>query len=207
MLDEDDVHDAEGEGLAMLEAAGVDPDRGASLDLIAERLLGSRPRYVRMVGTGDLWPFRGEWILRVHRSLPPVRQREVVSHELAEWRAETTGRRFRSLAHREAWCDAVGARLLCPAPAFRRAVRQVGHRVHGLADAFGTTQGMALLRLGEVTGRPVVLLRARGSIARGAPFGWPEEAVLARAIRRPPPSIHPVRADDRWGLMAACGAW
>lgn len=189
----------------MLDEAEVDPERGASIDLISLRLTKAKPQYVRMVGTADFNEFRGQPIIRVHRMLPPPIKREKAAHELGEWRAHTTRRRFRSLLEREAWCDAVGARLLCPTRAMRRVVSHHGHRVHAIAEAFGVTQGMSLLRIGEVTGRPVALLRRPGVILRGEDYAWPDEAELARLVRRPPASVHPIRVDDRWGLMASFG--
>lgn len=187
----------------MLEEAGVDAQRGASMDRICEGLTGAKPRYMRMVGTGDVWKFHGEWIVRAHSALPDWRKIEVVGHELGHWRAKTTGRHFNSLLEQEAWCDAVGARLACPSPAFRRLVSKVGHRVHGIAEAFGVSQSMTLLRLGEVTGRPVLLLRQTQHIARGRDFGWPSRITP----RTRTPLAHPVRVDDRWGFMASADAW
>ena len=189
----------------MLEEAEVDPERGASIDLISLRLTKAKPRYVRMVGTADFNVFDGRPIIRVHEALPPAVKREKASHELGEWRAHTTGRRFRSLLEREAWCDAVGARLLCPSRAVRAVVKHHGHRVHAIAEAFGVTQAMSLLRVGEVTGRPVALLRRPGVIVRGDDYGWPDETELARMVRQRSPAVHAIRVDDRWGLMAAFG--
>lgn len=203
MLDDETLWGLDGEAVAMIEAAGGDPERGMSMDALCRHELGVRPRYVRMVGTGDVSWWRGEPIVRVHEALPPWRQREVLSHEISEGRATKIGRAFTSLAEREAWCDALGARLLCPAPAFRRVVSRVGHRVHGIAEAFGVSQALSLLRLGEVTGRPVVLLRQPAPLARGRDFAWPP----AITPRTRTPHAHPIRVENRWGFIATTEAW
>lgn len=198
---EDLLEDAEGEAMSMLLEAKFDPVEGGSVNLLCQRLIKSAPHYVRMVGTADLWPFNGRQILRVHRMLPPAVQREKICHELAEWRANTTSRAFASLGLREMWCNAVAARLLCPTPAFKLGVREFGHSVRRLADAFGSTQAMSLLRIGEVTGRPVLLLRPV-PVARGQVFVWPSRMKDARAH-----GTHPVRVDDGFGLMAEVAVW
>lgn len=131
----------------------------------------------------------------------PARANFLIGHELAEWWYLTRGRRFENLAHKEAACDALGARLACPQPAFARAVRTIGHRVHTLARCFIVPQGLALLRVGEVTGRPVAFVRSP-PIVRGEDFAWPDGPGLRKAVERPPASVHLVRADERWGLMA-----
>lgn len=47
--------------------------------------------------------------------------------------------------------------LLCPRPSFLRVVDAVGYDVSAIAECFGVTETVALLRIGEVTGQPVVL--------------------------------------------------
>lgn len=55
-----------------------------------------------------------------------------------------------------------------------------------LAAAFETTESLAALRLGEVTGQPIALV-ARQVRVRGDDWAWPPEADLRRARRGPPP--------------------
>ena len=100
--------------------------------------------------------------------------------------------------------NALGAALVVPAYVFRRAIRAKGHAVHALALEFGVPPSLVLLRLGEVVGRPVALLREPEPIVRGTPFAWPRH--LAPAVLMPPPGVHPIRLVDevgeRWGLLA-----
>jgi hypothetical protein len=204
MLDDDALAEIEGDALAMFAQARLEPDRSPSMDLLSLRLIGSKPRRVIMGREADLHPgLAGRYVLRVHRCAPPDRARWLVGHELAEWWYRD---RFFPGGHveREAWCDALGAALVAPRPAFLSAMRALEHRVHRLAEAFDVPRALALLRIGEVDRRAVIYVRPSGPIARGAAFGWPIGPGLVRAVGRPPPGVHPVRLDGhRMGLMAA----
>jgi hypothetical protein len=207
MLDADALANLEGDAVAFHRFARSEPDDPEDLNTLCKRTVGSYPQRVRMVGRGDLHPgIRGQpWTLRVHRALPPELARFVVAHELAHWWFLHTGWRAPSHAHLEAACNALGAAILAPRPCFMTALRDVGRsRVHRLAKTFHTTQACALLRLGETTGRPVVLVRPSAPIVRGECFAWPSDlAELERAVRQPPAGVHPIVVDGRMGLMAA----
>ncbi len=201
MLTEDALAEIEGDAVAMFAAAHMERDDAPSMDLLCLRLIGSKPRRVVMGREADIHPgVEGRYVLRVHRAAPKERARFLVGHELAEWwyrgRAWAGGH-----LEREAWCDALGAALVAPRPAFRRAVGALDNRVHRLAEAFDVPRALAMLRVGEVTGRPV-LYPLRG-IVRGEPYVWPA-AALARALSERPRGVHPVRLDrGELGLMAA----
>ncbi len=200
MLDQDAIADIEGDASAMLSQARLENDEAPSMDLLTLRLIGSKPKRMMMPREGDICPADGRWILRVHKLAPKPRARWLIGHELGEWWYRE--RVFASHAEREAWCDALGAALVAPRLAFRSAMGAIGHRVHVLAEAFHVPQSLALLRVGEVAGRPVALLRP-APIVRGAEFAWPAGPALARAVRRPPAGVHPVRVEERWGLMGS----
>lgn len=194
--------------MAFHQHAKSDPADPETLNVLCRRTVKSYPQRVRMIGRGDLRPgVRGRpWTLRVHVMLPPELARFVVAHELAHWYYLQTGWRASSHAHLEAACNALGAAILAPQPCFAAAVRSIGRsRVHQLARTFHTTQACALLRVGETTGRSVVLVRSKDPIVRGDLFEWPADVrELERAVRHPPEGVHPIRIDrDRWGLMAA----
>lgn len=203
MLDDDALAEIEGDAEAMFAEARMPRDDSPSMDLLCLRLIGSRPRRTTMGREADIHPgLDGRWVLRVHRCAPRERARWLVGHELAEWwyRARVWAGGHHE---REAWCDALGAALAAPRPAFQRAVRALDNRIHRLAEAFDIPRACALLRTGEVTGR-AVLYPLRG-IARGEAYGWPPDA-LARALRDRPRSVHPVRLDrGALGLMAQAG--
>lgn len=204
MLDQDTLIEIESLALEMLTSHGFDPDQAPSMDLLCKRVTGSLPRYRRVVGCkGSIVPVdEKRWITSVHLMLPPFVQRETIGHEMGEYTAITKRMVFGSLAEREAWCDAFGACLVAPQPAFRRATKRIGHRVHALAKSFQTSQATAALRIAEVTGRSVCCLAKTRPIARGEPFAWPEDLnELVRAVRKPPPGVHPVRTDNLWTLM------
>lgn len=158
---------------------------------------------------GSLEQVDGSWRILIRRGLSPARARWVVGHEIAEWVHLRAGYRGADI---EARCDALGAMLVAPRSPFRRAIRDIGrHAVHELAARFRTTQSVALLRIGEVTGRPVMLQRWPEPIVRGSAFSWPSPSTLRRRLLelgRDAP-VHPVRIADepgRIGLMAKLGA-
>lgn len=167
----EDLADLEGEAAALLSAAGEQDERVPRLLAVAHTLGVEVVRAPGLATEGRLEVVDGRWRALVRRGLPPARARWVVGHELAEavhLRAGYVG------ADIEARCDAMGAMLVAPRAAFRREVRDIGrHAVHELARRFRTTQSVALLRIGEVTGRPVMLQRWPEPIVRGAAFGWP----------------------------------
>jgi hypothetical protein len=205
MLDLDTLASVEGDSLALFSMAKADPSDPPDFNTLCRRLIGSFPQRVRMVGRGDLYPgARNRFTLRVHAALPREVALWVAAHELAHWyyiRVGFSGPH----AELEARCDALGACIVAPRPLFVSAMRTHGHRVYRLAKAFHTTQSLAALRIGETTGRPVLCLRPRGAIVRGEPFGWPDGPGIAKAIRNPPASVHPIRLDDSFGLMARVG--
>ena len=187
----------EGDALAIYGAAKADPDAPPAIASLCRALIGSAPQRVRMVGEADIVPFRGAWVLRVHRMILPARAAWLVGHELAEWWYHARRHTF-SQVELEARCDALGAALVAPRPAFLRALKRVGHRVHVLAARFQTTQALALLRVGEVTGRPVFYDGRAARLARGQEFTWPADPLaLPRRV------AHPIQVDGRWGMMAA----
>lgn len=154
----------------------------------------------RLVGKeGHYYVLSGRRQIVVHRFATPERQRWLAGHEIAHWWYEQRGFIEESLELR---CDVFGAILVAPTAAFRRAVREQGHRVHQLAREFATTQTVALLRLGEVVGRPVAYIRPRTALVRGDDYAWPDLPRLVEALKRPPKGVHPIQVDGRWGLMA-----
>lgn len=205
MLDADTLASIEGDARAFFQMAKVDPTNPPTFNALCRRTIRSYPQRVRMIGRGDLTPGIGKkYILRVHVALPPEVAVWVIAHELAHWYYLETGF-VGSQAELEARCDALGAAIVAPRPLFLSALRQHGHRVYKLARLFNTTQTLAALRIGEVTGRSVVAIRPRRTIVRGEPFGWPHGPALAKAIRNPPPNVHPIKLDESYGLIARVG--
>lgn len=203
MLDADEVADVEGDAVAATRMAGFEADDAPSVGEISLALVGVRPRLIEgLDGEARLEPLADGWDLQVNPALPKSRQRFKAAHELGHWYYDRCGYRGADI---EARCDLFAAALVMPRSVFRRAVRTLGHRVHALANAFATTQSAALLRVGEVTGRPVALLRWPEALTRGEPFTWPKSATLVRALREGKDAVHPLRIVDepnRVGLMA-----
>jgi hypothetical protein len=199
-IGEDALADAQADAAAFYAHIEADPYDPPSVATMSLRAMGTRPRTARLVGAeGRYYVLDGVQRIVVHAYATPERQRWLVGHELGHWWYERAGYTGEDL---EARCDVFGACLVAPGPAFRAAVKARGHKVHALAREFATTQAVALLRLGEVTGRPVAYVRPRSAIARGDAFAWPSHPELVKAVANPPRGVHPVKVDGRWGLMA-----
>jgi len=207
MLSQDDIADLEGEAAAWLREAKMDDAVPRMVELCRE-LLKTEPvrtpdidRESKLVHDNDGLP---RVLLRM--DVPPRRARWLVGHEIAEWAHARTDYRGGDIEER---CDAMGAMLCAPRNLFRDAIRKLGrHAVHQLAEIFSTTQSLCLLRIGEVTGRPVALLRWPENIFRGDPFEWPSFSTLRRAIEEGREMVHPCTINDepnRIGLMARWG--
>jgi hypothetical protein len=195
------MHTFEGDADSLYRLANADPEDPPGVDVLCRALLNTAPIYADMVALSDLTPWPDGYRLRVNSKAPAHMVAALIGHELAEWWFDRRGASFRSLAAREAACDTLGALLACPRPAFQAALQVLGHRVHELARRFHVSPALSLLRIGELTGRPVRLLGARDR-ERGEPFAWGDvRSCLAGKERH---RVHPIRlADDRrWGLMA-----
>lgn len=142
-----------------------------SVRSLSERLLGTRPCFAPMSEAGTLARVNGQWRIYVRKGTLPARARWIVAHEIGHWFWETKAN-YRGYDI-EARCDALGAALVAPAAAVTRSVAN-GQSVHALASSLGTTQSIALLRLGEVCGQAVALIRKdRSTIIRGPFVPWP----------------------------------
>ena len=202
MMDDGGCAEVEGDALAFLDWAGADPQDPVSVGALCVAATGRRPRRVPLDGEARLEP-RGDGLeVLVNEGLTPARARLKAAHELGHWWYERVGYRGRDIEHR---CDLFGAAIVAPWPAFKASMRWAGHRVHDLARCFNTTQSLALLRVGEVSGRPVMLLRPAGPIVRGEAFVWPRTSTVVRALGEGRAAVHPLRINDepdRVGLMA-----
>lgn len=189
------LEEADSIALDIMRRTNVDPDRPVSTKTMAARMTGHVAQAGRILDAGQNAIVSGVHRIFWNVRLPNERVTWVVGHELCHvW----FRMREEAHEHEDLVCDIVGAMLVAPREAFRRAVRTVGQRVHALAGHFKTTEALALLRVGEVTGRSVLLVRPSSRIARGEPFVWPED------LRSVPRSVaHPIRVDGRWGMMAA----
>ncbi len=150
----------------------VDLDKAPSIRTLVKRMTGAPPRVADIASEGALARVRGEWRVFVRRGMSPERQRWVAAHELGHWWWEHE--MGYSGSDLEARCDALGAALVAPAAIVRASTAKHSGDVVAIARDLKTTQSVALLRLGEVLGEPVALLRRRRStIIRGRFVSWP----------------------------------
>mgnify|MGYP003439674739 CR=1 FL=1 len=198
-LSPEELEEIEGDVGVMLRMAGLDDDEPPALERVCSRLTGAEPQLAAMRGEGRVRMLAGG-IRRIEMKLGVLgtpRGRVVLGHECGHVYAAKVLRREVT----EAWCDAFGVMLAAPRRATSLAIKEVGHSPSMLAELLEIEREAALLRIGEVTGRPVVLeRRPRVLLARGEGFHWPPIAI---ALANRPPGLHPVRVGARWGLMAA----
>lgn len=193
MLDEDAIADLAGDAELLLKLARLDDDEPPDIIALCRHMTGRGPWLSRLGPEAQLSRLGDGHQVCVRAGLLPGRARWLVGHELAELHFERIGYRGTDI---EARADALGAALVAPPRAVRRAIKRHAHSVHRLALALNVTQSLALLRIGEVVRRPVMLLR-KPPVVRGALFAWSESGRSDGA--------HPIRITDepRWGLMAA----
>ncbi len=195
MLGPDDLIEAESIARHIIELADGDETRPLSVKTIAQRLTQRPIRRAPIRQEGSIARIDDRYELFLRHRLRPKREPWIIGHELGHWWWMS---RDEHPENEEAWCDAIGAYLVAPRAAFANLRRRLGDRVHALAEHFRCEQALALLRIGEVTGRPVLLFRGPTALARGDAFEW------SRAPRSLPRSVaHLIRVDDRWGMMAA----
>lgn len=198
MLTDDDLAEIEGDAEEIYRLANEDTDAPPSMSLLCRRTVGCVPIRLHVAGVlASHGSLNGRPRVTYDPALDARRASEKIGHEIAEWWLKKHDRLGPSNHRNEALCDALGAMLVLPRRAFRRALRTIGHRVKTLAGSFRVTESLTLLRVGEVSRRSVVLLR-EPRIERGDPFVWgPAPLKLPRAV------AHPIRVDGRWGAMAA----
>jgi hypothetical protein len=196
-LTPDELMEIEGDVRALLRAVGLDDDEPPDLDRVCVFLTGAEPRLSPMRRKEgrtirDMGARRIELRLGV---LGTPRGRVVLGHECGH----VYGEKFLRREVTEAWCDAFGAMLAAPRRATQLAIREVGHSPILLGEVLEVDAAAALLRIGEVSGRPVALeRRPKVLVARGEPYPWPP---VKAALRERLPEVHPVRVGERWGLM------
>lgn len=123
-------------------------------------------------GDGCFSVVNGAPRIYVRQGLSIVRRKWAVCHELAEWWLWKEGVREEAV---EGYANGVAAALLAPRRAFQVALRECGDSYHKLAQWFGSTESCAVLRWGEVTQEPTVLITPMTIRTRGDDWGWPSE--------------------------------
>jgi hypothetical protein len=207
-LGADSLHDVLGDAEWFLGHYGFEIEQPPSATQLALKATGRAPERIDMVAIeAYTLPLGGLDRIFVLRRLPPVRERWLVLHELAEIHHA----RIRYVgADVEARCNAMASAMAAPRLAMRRAMKRYGHSVYDLALAMRSPQAATVLRIAEVCGRPCALLREAGPVVRGEPFVWPAnendwKALLRARGRRP--DVHPLKIADerraRWAFMAA----
>ncbi len=197
--------DIEGDALAIYREAKQEPDRPVSIVRIVRALLHTEVKRADMSHghESDTCVVYGHQVIAVRKGIPGPRARWLIAHEVAHWWYARIGYRGEDIETR---CDALGAALIAPRPAWQTVRRAVGCGIRELAGALATTQSLVLLRRGECDGVPAALVEPRRVLVRGETWGWPDEATVRRVARSGAPGVRRVRITDEWkrsGLMAA----
>lgn len=194
---------AEGVAEAIRDEAGLDDDAGPLA--LAFALLGPSALLVRpRLSEGAVYRAEVDQIW-VRRGLGPQAASYLVAHELAERHMVRTGMEL-SGDDRDAFADAVAARLVAPRRIVRQVLRACGDDHVLVARELRTSQTIALVRLAEETRRPLVAVLPGRLIVRGSDFAWGDPHSVHRLERGPLPEgverRHITDARRRWGLLA-----
>ncbi len=103
----------------------------------------------------------------VREDCPPADFGFLVFHELGHHEFTRQGVLFATPDEEERACDAFAGAMAAPKPAFEAALTWLDRDLRQISVKFGITESHALLRLGEVTGRPVGLVRPGLTRTRG----------------------------------------
>jgi hypothetical protein len=197
--------DIEGDAVAIYRRAKLDADRPVPIGRIVWELLGTKIQSAPLISTREatVGTSEGKTVIAVANRIARPRARWLAAHELAHWWYDLIGYRGEDIEER---CDALGAAIICPRPAWLALRRRVEGDVHELARRLATTQSLALLRRGECEGTPAALVQPRRVVVRGWDFAWPAEEVVRKVARAGHPELRRVTITDegkRVGLMAA----
>lgn len=159
--------------------AGRSDARPTSPVDLARRILGEDAVIVarQLSSEGYLVPIAGRWRIVVRQGLTRRRLAHVVGHELGHWICRIEG-----VPDDEERCDAIGAAIVAPAPAFASVLARRPPRLRDLAWLFSTSESLVALRVAEVTGAPLALITPDRVRVRGR-YDWPPESGLRELAR------------------------
>jgi hypothetical protein len=180
-----DAGDLEGLAEALHLEAGLDPSDPAGVAKVARGLWRDAgavelvPRDALRHVPAKLALVQTRWRIYVRSGTPREQVGFLIGHELAHWALRREGVSFELEVDEERACDYLGACLVAPRSAFRATMRALGEDVRELAERFGSTETLAVLRWGETTGRDLAvvrpgLVRVRGQLS----FVWPDEQTI-----------------------------
>jgi hypothetical protein len=92
------------------------------------------------------------------------------AHELGEWHLNANGY---AGPDTEELVGQFAAALCVPRRAFHAGVRALGENIPALSKAFGVSQSLMVLRVGECLGRPTALITRNRIRTRGGRHDWP----------------------------------
>ncbi len=172
--------DPEAEAAAIRREARA--DEAAGVVTLALRLLGAEALVLRSRLRQPARYCHETQQIHLRTGLTSPGEQYYVAHELAE-RHLTVGGWRDDGSPRDEICDAIAAALVAPRRAVAAALRAVGLAPEPLAAALGTSQTIAVCRVGEVTGRPVAAVLPGRVIVRGEPIEWGHDDQVRRLAR------------------------
>lgn len=114
-------------------------------------------------------------VICVRRRLDPIELAFMSCHELVEWYCTEIGY---DRPNREWICNRTAARLLAPAEAMRASRHLIAQTPEAIGAYFGVSHTVAALRIGETSGRSLVVVDPAWLMAAGDAYGWPPEHTL-----------------------------
>lgn len=139
------------------------------------------PRH-RMQGDALLGEANGRPRIFLREGVSPCRGRYLVGHEIGHWGLRHMGWDTGGDDLEEARASYLGACILAPRSAYRAAVQEHNDNYLAIAERFKAPQSCVVLRYGEVTNRPIVLVKPKLIRKRGTPVdpdAWLPDSVLA----------------------------
>jgi hypothetical protein len=155
--------------------AGITTSEACGSIRLATAILGARcirvvPRETIPGNAALSWAGRRP-VIHIREGLTRHQLNHSTAHELGEWHLRTSGY---AGPDPEELVGRITAALCVPRRAFHAARRRLGENIPALSRAFGVSESLMALRIGECLGHSTALITKRRVRTRGRRRDWPE---------------------------------